>query len=71
MTIDNDVLEAARAVAALKGYSLGRALSELARRGLANPSADHKDEAATVFAIPVDAEAISSEDVYRSLDDWP
>ena len=34
VTIDDDVLAAARALAARKGVSVGRVLSDLARRGI-------------------------------------
>lgn len=39
LTIDDDILEAARALADRRGLSVGAVVSELARRGLA-PSAD-------------------------------
>jgi hypothetical protein len=35
LDIDDDVLQAARSVAAAEGKNIGKALSELARRGLA------------------------------------
>ena len=70
VTIDDDVLAVARALAERKGSSLGSALSELARRGFRTELA-HDDGDGTTFAAPADAEPITSEDVYRSLDDWP
>ena len=69
VTIDDDVLAVARALAEQNGSSLGGALSELARRGFRNASIVDKD--GTTFAVSADAEPIISEDVYRSLDDWP
>ncbi len=71
VTIDDDVLAVARALATREGGSLGSALSELARRGFRSASPVRKDGDDTVFAVAADAEAITSEDVYRSLDDWP
>lgn len=71
VTIDDDVLAVARALAARRRSSLGSALSELARRGLRSSGPVRKDEDDTVFAVSADAEAITSEDVYRSLSDWP
>ena len=71
VAIDDDVLAAARALAARNRCTLGRALSELARRGLGSPSPARKGEDDAMVAVPADAEAINSEDVYRSLDDWP
>jgi hypothetical protein len=39
LDIDEDVLQAAKELAALRGTSAGKMLSELARRGLAAPEA--------------------------------
>lgn len=71
VTIDDDVLAFARALAAQTGCSLGSAISELARRGFRTSAATRRDGDRTVFAIPSDAAPITSEDVYRSLDEWP
>ena len=71
VTIDDDVLAVAKALAARKGSSLGSALSELARRGFRSAVPVRKGEDDTVFAVRADAEAITNEDVYRSLADWP
>ncbi len=71
ITIDNDVLAVARALAERNGTSLGRAISELARRGFRSvPVAMEQGEGA-VFTAASDADPITSEDVYRSLSDWP
>ena len=71
MTIDDDVLAVARALADRKGSSLGNALSELARRGFKNSPTHDGDTDGTMFPVLAAAEPITSEDVYRSLDDWP
>lgn len=71
VTIDNDVLAVARALAGRNGTSLGRALSELARRGFKTVDAAAEQEQGVVFAVNPGADAITSEDVYRSLSDWP
>lgn len=71
LTIDDDVLAAAKALAARNGTSLGKALSELARRGLKTLAPAGKEGDRTVFAVTPDAKAITSEDVNRSLEDWP
>ena len=71
VTIDDDVLAVARALAERKGGSLGSALSELARRGFRSASPARHDRDATVFAVDADAEPFTSEDVYRSLAEWP
>ena len=71
VTIDDDVLAVARALAERKGYSIGSALSELARRGFKGVVSGEDDGDGTWFAVAVDAEPITSEDVYRALSDWP
>ncbi len=70
VTIDDDVLAVAKALADRSGSSLGTALSELARRGFKG-AAIASDEDAVVFRVPPDAEPFTSDDVYRSLSDWP
>ena len=49
----------------------GRAVSELARRGFKSVYTTRTDDDPTVFAVAADAEAFTSDDVYRSLDEWP
>ena len=71
VTIDNDVLAVARALAERNGTSLGRAISELARRGFRSAPAAVEQGEGAVFAVDSDAAPITSEDVYRSLSDWP
>ncbi len=70
LTIDDDVLAVARALAEQHGSSLGSALSELARRGFRGATIT-ADEDAVVFSVAADAEPFTSEDVYRSLSEWP
>lgn len=73
VTIDDDVLSVARALAERNGQSLGRALSELARRGFRTGAgaAQRKRKRTAVFAVDPDAGPITNEDVHRSLSDWP
>ena len=71
VTIDNDVLAVARALAARNGTSLGRALSELARRGFRSTHTAVDQEQRVVFAVDPGTAPITSEDVYQSLSDWP
>ncbi len=71
VTIDDDVLSVARALAERNGTSLGAALSELARRGFRGTPTTEDVKDGTVFAVADDAEPITSEDVYQSLSDWP
>ena len=70
--IDDDVLAVARAMAERDGISFGRAISDLARRGIGTTSLLPDDVVSeAIFAVEPDAEPITSEDVYRALGDWP
>ena len=71
ITVDDDVLAVARALAERKGSSLGSAVSELARRGFRSASTTRIDGDPTVFAVAADAEPITSEAVYQALGEWP
>ena len=72
VTIDDDVLAVARALAEQSGSSLGHALSELARRGFKGTGvAGDGGDGVPVFQVPADAAPITSEDVYRVLSEWP
>ena len=72
VTIDDDVLAVARALAERRRSSLGSALSELARRGFkGNPAESDGKGGVPVFRVSVDAGPITSDDVYRALNEWP
>ena len=72
LTIDDDVLAVARALAARRGVSLGSAVSDLARRGFwGTGAAVQEDDGVPVFRVLPDAPPITSEDVQRALDEWP
>ena len=71
LNIDDDVLSEARALAAQKKTSLGKALSELMRRGIKRRPNDKNNQDRPGFDVARDAEPITSEDVYRALNDWP
>lgn len=70
VTVDDDVLAVARALAARNRTSLGSALSELARRGFRGQPVD-EENGIPVFRVGADAEPITSEDVRKALGDWP
>ena len=70
LTID-DVLAVARALPERNSCSLGRALSELARRGLKSARTAGDDEDGTVFAVAAAAGPITNDDVYQALGEWP
>ena len=71
VTIDDDVLAVARALAERQGTSLGRAVSELARRGFRTMHAAAEQWQGVVFAVDPGADPVTSQDVYRSLGDCP
>lgn len=66
--VDDDILAAARTLAAEKGASLGAALSDLARRGLRarRPALEHD---LPVFVVDDDAPVITPELVRQALDE--
>ena len=70
LTIDDDLLAAARSLAHTKSESVGRVLSDLARRGLsATPRVGKRGEGIfPVFHVPPGANPITLEDI-KKLDD--
>ena len=69
ITLDNDVLAVARALAARRGVSLGSAVSDLARRGFRQTGGDggQDDDGIPVFRVAAGAAPITSEDVQKAL----
>jgi len=68
LEIDDDVLRAARSVAAAEGKNIGKALSDLARRGLAPRSQAKTRSVFPVFDVDTDAAPITIELVKDALD---
>ena len=69
LKIDDDVLDAARSLAAVQEKTIGEIISQLARRGLA-PQAQRKvDKQFPVFDVSDEATPLTSELVQRALDD--
>jgi hypothetical protein len=70
LSIDEDVLQAARALAAAERRSLGQVISELARRGLA-PRAGRigSEDGFPVFQVGDDAPVITPDMVSAALDE--
>ncbi|MDQ3537240.1 MAG: antitoxin [Actinomycetota bacterium] len=68
MTIDDDVLHAARALAHAEGRAVGKVLSDLARLGL-RPAPRRHTGNFPMFAVPDDAAPITPHDVARALDE--
>ena len=71
LTIDDDVLSVARALAEQSSISLGAAVSELARRGFRRGPHFARKGGVPVFRVEPDAPPITNEDVYQALSDWP
>lgn len=68
LSIDDDVLEAARAIAAQTKRSLGAVVSELARKGL-RPRPAASRGGLPVFEVSEKARPFTPETVRRGLDD--
>lgn len=68
LEIDDDVVTAARELAAIERRSLGAVISELARRGL-TPSAVESYGGLPVIRVPAGTPPITPEMVRRALDE--
>ena len=68
LDIDDDVVAAARELAANDRRSLGKVISELARRGL-TPARVEVSGGLPVIRVPAGAPAITPEMVRRALDE--
>ena len=68
MNLDEDVVVAARELAAGEHRSLGSVISELARRGL-TPARVETDDGLPVIRVPAGTSPITPEMVRRALDE--
>jgi hypothetical protein len=68
LDIDDDVVAAARELAAGERKSLGAVISDLARRGLTTARVEAED-GLPVIRVPAGTPAITSEMVRRALDE--
>jgi hypothetical protein len=71
LSIDDDVLEAARGLAQARHIALGEAVSTLARRGVARISLRESAAGLPVFDVPDDFPENTDSDVARILADFP
>ncbi len=71
LTIDDDVLAFAQALAEQNGSSLGSAISELARRGSRGMGIVEVDDGIPFFHVASDARSVTNKDVKKALNDWP
>ena len=71
LTLDDDVLAVARAVAAAEGVSVGEVVSRLARQGIASTArvGSGDDDDLPAFTVPNDAPAMTPEMVRHALEE--
>jgi hypothetical protein len=69
ISLDDDVLQEAKAYARSRDIALGKAVSELVRRGLDAPLKTKVVNGFHVVDLPADLPPITSEDVRRLLDE--
>lgn len=67
LDVENDVLDAARALASARGVSVGAALSELARRGVTARTPLQIRNGFAVFQIPVGTPSFGPDDIAAAL----
>lgn len=68
LDIENDVLEAARALSVARRVSIGAALSELARRGASARVPLGKRNGFPVFEVPISTPTFGAEDVAAAME---
>jgi len=71
VSLDDDVFEAAQALAASSGKKLGKVLSALARRGLRVQATTAHKSGLPVFRVPPNAPVIPSNRARKLLADDP
>lgn len=71
LTIDDDVLEAAKAVAGLQKRSIGEVISEWARNALHKPSATVKRNGIQLLAVKTPENIVTLELVNQLRDEQP
>ena len=68
LSLDDDVLELARSVAAAEGVSVGEVVSRLARLGIASTARVSEGDLPT-FAVPEGVQPLTPDMVRKALDD--
>jgi len=68
LSLDDDLLRAARALAQARDVSIGAVISELARKGLAAPAGGRTRNGLPLFPVPKTARPITIEDVKKAED---
>jgi len=65
LTLDDDIAELAARQAKARGLSLGKAVSDLVRRGLTAPTPSVSRDGLVVFQLPSDSPRVTTDDVRR------
>lgn len=65
VTLDDDIAELAARQAKARGLSLGKAVSDLVRRGLNAPTPSTDKDGLVVFRLPADSPKVTTDDVRR------
>ena len=65
ITLDDDVAELSARQAKARGVSLGKAVSDLIRRGLNAPTPSVVENGLVVFSLPSDSPVVTTEAVRR------
>ena len=65
LALDDDILELAARQAKLRGVSLGKAVSDLLRRGFSAATPSQDKDGLVVFQLPKDSPKVTTEDVRR------
>ena len=71
LQVDDDILQAAKALARSQQRSLGKVISDLARRGLQPSGKQSVHRGFPVFMVAADAHPVTDADVKAALDDEP
>lgn len=65
LTLDDDVFKVVKSYADKRSLAMGRALSELVRRGLSAPPRTRVVNGLAVFDVAADGDSVTSEQVKR------
>jgi hypothetical protein len=65
LSLDDDVFQVVKSYAENRSLAMGKALSELVRRGLGAPVKTRVVNGLVVFDVPEDSEPVTSEQVKR------
>ena len=69
LSLDDDIIESVRTFAETRDLSLGKAVSELVRRGLRSPLRTKVENGFVVVDLPPDSPLVTDEHVRKLLDE--